>query len=166
MIRALVVSSRLRLRGSRVQGRTRATSSSASSPAARNAVCSDHESVQDDFKSYTLAGLDHGVQMLSLVSHLQEISSIVKAALTSGTLSALGDTLAQLLVRNQLQKEHGINKSFELERTARMFSFGLLWYGMYLCTCCSAQHGHFGCAWNVACHICRPLSALLVQSTR
>ena len=62
---------------------------------------------------------------------VQELAAIAKAAVTSGSLSALGDILAQLLVKTQLKRSDNIDKQFELERTARMFSFGLLLYGAH-----------------------------------
>ena len=62
---------------------------------------------------------------------VQEGALIAKAAVTSGSLSALGDILAQLLVKTQLKESHDIDKQFELERTARMFSFGLVLYGVH-----------------------------------
>ena len=62
---------------------------------------------------------------------VQEGALIAKAAVTSGSLSALGDILAQLLVKTQLKRSDNIDKQFELERTARMFSFGLLLYGAH-----------------------------------
>ncbi|WIA08168.1 hypothetical protein OEZ85_007622 [Tetradesmus obliquus] len=54
-----------------------------------------------------------------------------KAGLTSGTMSAAGDLLAQFLT-GQLAKSQGKQPAaYDPTRTLRMFGYGLLWYGPY-----------------------------------
>ena len=73
------------------------------------------------------AGVSASSSYLSRVSGIQGVS---KAAWTSGLLSALGDTLAQGLAA-YYEQQAGKVGSYDPWRTARMFSFGLLWYGPY-----------------------------------
>ena len=53
------------------------------------------------------------------------------AAVTSGSMSAAGDALAQGLVKWQLGAENKQAPPFQLERMLRMFGFGLLFYGPF-----------------------------------
>lgn len=68
---------------------------------------------------------------------LQAWQPWASAALTCGGMSAGGDIAAQSLVRWQLQRERKRPPRFEAVRTARMFAFGLLWYGPF-------QHWWYG----------------------
>ena len=62
---------------------------------------------------------------------MQSARAIAMAAVTSGSLSATGDALAQLLVNLELLKEKAPARPYEIDRTLRMFGFGLLFYGPY-----------------------------------
>lgn len=53
------------------------------------------------------------------------------AACTSGVLSAMGDTLAQFLVRYTAEKEGKPLDAYDPWRTLRMFGFGFCWYGPF-----------------------------------
>jgi protein Mpv17 len=65
-------------------------------------------------------------------SYFQKVSGLrgpLKAALTSGSLSATGDLLAQFAV-SQFSKSAGAQPdAYDPSRTARMFGFGFLLYG-------------------------------------
>lgn len=55
----------------------------------------------------------------------------LQAGITSGTLSATGDLVAQVLEKWHLQQRMGVDKPFEAVRCVRMLSFGLLFYGPF-----------------------------------
>jgi protein Mpv17 len=59
----------------------------------------------------------------------QTWANVAKAALVSGTFSATGDTIAQLLVRSHLKKAGETPPPFHVERALRMLGFGMLLYG-------------------------------------
>lgn len=54
-----------------------------------------------------------------------------KSGVISGSLSGLGDLLAQLLMANEAKARGGQAPSWDAARTLRMLGFGLLWYGPY-----------------------------------
>lgn len=62
---------------------------------------------------------------------LQSAGTWGAAALTSGTMSAAGDALAQFFVNRTLTQKRQPPRAYEVERTLRMFGFGLLFYGPY-----------------------------------
>jgi protein Mpv17 len=66
----------------------------------------------------------------SYLSRVSGIQGVSKAAVTSGLLSALGDTLAQGLAA-YFDAQQGKTGTYDPWRTARMFGFGFLWYGPY-----------------------------------
>lgn len=66
----------------------------------------------------------------SYLNRVSGIKGVSKAAWTSGILSALGDTLAQGLAA-YFDQQQGKEGTYDPWRTARMFGFGLLWYGPY-----------------------------------
>ncbi|GIL52574.1 hypothetical protein Vafri_8399, partial [Volvox africanus] len=53
----------------------------------------------------------------------------LKAAVTSGGLSAVGDLLAQALISQAAAREGGPAPAYDPVRTARMFGYGFSWYG-------------------------------------
>lgn len=61
------------------------------------------------------------------------MNPVLKAALTSGSMCAMGDVLAQLISRNLAKDTPELQKPYALERTARMGSWGLCFYGPYQC---------------------------------
>mmetsp|Transcript_30836 Transcript_30836/g.56109 ORF Transcript_30836/g.56109 Transcript_30836/m.56109 type:complete len:223 (+) Transcript_30836:51-719(+) len=55
----------------------------------------------------------------------------IKAGLTSATLSAAGDLLAQGLCYKIAEKRKQKPQPYDPSRTLRMFGYGLLWYGPF-----------------------------------
>ncbi|GBF90193.1 hypothetical protein Rsub_03326 [Raphidocelis subcapitata] len=55
----------------------------------------------------------------------------VKAGVISGSMSAIGDLLAQLLSMKEAESRGAKAPAYDLARTLRMLGFGLLWYGPY-----------------------------------
>ncbi|KAI8463438.1 MAG: hypothetical protein J3K34DRAFT_444037 [Monoraphidium minutum] len=55
----------------------------------------------------------------------------LKSGLISGSLSAMGDLLAQLVGAKQAEARGGKAPAWDAARTLRMLGFGLLWYGPY-----------------------------------
>ncbi|GLI68084.1 hypothetical protein VaNZ11_012415, partial [Volvox africanus] len=53
----------------------------------------------------------------------------LKAAVTSGGLSAVGDLLAQALISQAASREGRPAPAYDPVRTARMFGYGFSWYG-------------------------------------
>ncbi|PNH12235.1 Protein sym-1 [Tetrabaena socialis] len=53
----------------------------------------------------------------------------LKAAVTSGTLSAVGDLLAQALLGQTAAREGTAAPPYDPSRTGRMFGYGFSWYG-------------------------------------
>ncbi|KAG2451313.1 hypothetical protein HYH02_003919 [Chlamydomonas schloesseri] len=53
----------------------------------------------------------------------------LKAAVTSGTLSGLGDLLAQALISQNAAREGKPAPAYDPMRTLRMFGYGFTWYG-------------------------------------
>ncbi|GFR48879.1 hypothetical protein Agub_g10821 [Astrephomene gubernaculifera] len=53
----------------------------------------------------------------------------LKAALTSGALSAVGDLLAQALISQTAAREGAPKPAYDPMRTLRMLGYGFLWYG-------------------------------------
>lgn len=53
----------------------------------------------------------------------------LKAAVTSGTLSGLGDLLAQGLLSQTAAREGKPAPAYDPLRTLRMFGYGFTWYG-------------------------------------
>lgn len=62
---------------------------------------------------------------------MQGINPWLQASLTSGTLSATGDLLAQVLEKRHMKQNVGVDKPFEAVRCARMLTFGLIFYGPF-----------------------------------
>jgi protein Mpv17 len=78
--------------------------------------------------------LSSGAGETSRPSYFQKVSGLrgpLKAALTSGSLSASGDLLAQFAV-SQFAKSAGKQPdAYDPSRTARMFGFGFAFYGPF-----------------------------------
>eukprot|EP01025_Chloroclados_australasicus_P018044 TRINITY_DN19311_c0_g2_i1.p2 TRINITY_DN19311_c0_g2~~TRINITY_DN19311_c0_g2_i1.p2 ORF type:complete len:203 (+),score=16.22 TRINITY_DN19311_c0_g2_i1:83-691(+) len=55
--------------------------------------------------------------------NIKHLNGVLKAGVTSGSLSALGDCIAQVIQRQE--------RDYEWQRTLRMFGFGFLFYGPY-----------------------------------
>jgi protein Mpv17 len=60
---------------------------------------------------------------------MQGFEGPLKAAVTSGTLSALGDVLAQVLIGQTAASSGAAPPAYDPLRTARMFCYGFTWYG-------------------------------------
>ncbi|GAX77904.1 hypothetical protein CEUSTIGMA_g5346.t1 [Chlamydomonas eustigma] len=78
-------------------------------------------------KTHSIATSTNG----SYIQRVKGFNGLSKAALTSGTLSALGDTLAQVLIMRMDESTSSSGKTYNPWRTLRMFGFGLCWYGPY-----------------------------------
>lgn len=67
----------------------------------------------------------------SYLEKVQGWQGPMKAAMTSGTMSAAGDLLAQFLTGQQAKSRGKGAAPYDPLRTLRMFGFGFCWYGPY-----------------------------------